>query len=179
MQLWRPCDAVETAVAWKAAIELRDGPSCLVLSRQGLKHQQRSDEQIEAIARGGYVLCDCKGTPEVILIATGSEVELAMAACQSEALQDKKVRVVSMPSTSTFDRQSQEYRDSVLPPEVSARVVVEAAASAAWYKYVGSDGTVIGIDSFGESAPAKELFAYFGFTVDKVVEAVNAYLGTD
>jgi transketolase len=176
MALWRPCDAVETAVSWKAAIEHRDGPTCLVLSRQNLKHQARSAEQIENIARGGYVLRDCDGTPDVILIATGSEVELAIAACESEALEDENVRVVSMPSTTQFDRQPQDYRDSVLPPEVRARVSIEAAATAGWYKYVGMDGTVIGIDSFGESAPARELFSYFGFTVGKVVEKVKNYL---
>ena len=176
MRLWRPCDAVETAVAWQAAIERRDAPTCLVLSRQNLKHQPRSEEQVANIARGGYVLRDCEGTPVVIVIATGSEVELAMAAAESEALEDAKLRVVSMPSTSRFDNQPQEYRDAVLPPQVRARVVVEAAATAAWYKYAGLDGIVIGIDSFGESAPAKELFAYFGFTVDKVVEAINHFL---
>jgi len=179
MQVWRPCDSVETAVSWKAAIEHREGPSCLVFSRQGLKHHSRSPEQIEAIARGGYVLRDCEGTPEVIIIATGSEVELAVAAFESEVLENENIRVVSMPSTSVFEQQSQEYRDSVLPPEVSARIAVEAAVTAGWYKYVGLDGIVIGIDTFGESAPAKELFAYFGFTVDKVVEAVNSFLGTD
>jgi transketolase len=179
MQLWRPCDGVETAVSWKAAIEHRDGPSCLVFSRQGLKHQPREPEQIEAIARGGYILRDCEGTPDVIIIATGSEVELAMAACESEALENENIRVVSMPCTAVFDRQPLDYRDSVLPPTVSARIVVEAATTDSWYKYVGMDGTVIGIDTFGESAPAKELFAYFGFTVDKVVDAVNDLLGTD
>jgi transketolase len=179
MELWRPCDAVETAVSWKAAIERRDGPTCLVLSRQNLKHQARSAEQIENIARGGYVLRDCDGPPEVIIIATGSEIELAVAACESEALEDEKVRVVSMPSTTQFDRQPQDYRDSVLPPEVKARVSIEAAATAGWYKYVGMDGTVIGIDSFGESAPARELFSYFGFTVGKVVEKVKNYLQSD
>jgi transketolase len=179
MNLWRPCDTVETAVSWKAAIERRDGPSCLVFSRQSLKHQQRDPEQIEAIARGGYILRDCEGTPDAIIIATGSEVELAVAAYESEALENEKVRVVSMPCTAVFDRQPQAYRDSVLPPGVSARIVVEAAVTAGWYKYVGMDGIVIGIDTFGESAPAKELFAYFGFTVDKVVEAVNSLLGID
>jgi transketolase len=179
MQLWRPCDSVETAVSWKAAIEHRDGPSCLVFSRQGLKHQPREPEQIEAIARGGYILRDCEDTPDVIIIATGSEVELAMAACESEALENENIRVVSMPCTEVFDRQPLDYRDSVLPPTVSARIAVEASATDGWYKYVGMDGTVIGIDTFGESAPAKELFAYFGFTVDKVVDAVNDLLGTD
>ena len=179
MQLWRPCDAVETAVSWKSAIEHRDGPSCLVFSRQNLKHQPRSAEQIEAIARGGYVLRDCEGTPDVIIIATGSEVELAVAACESEALEGTSIRLVSMPSTTQFDRQPQDYRDSVLPPEISERIVIEAAASGGWYKYVGIDGIVIGMDSFGESAPAKELFSYFGFTVNKVVEAVNSLTGSD
>ena len=179
MNLWRPCDTVETAVSWKAAIERRDGPSCLVFSRQGLKHQARSPQQIEAIARGGYILRDCEGTPDAIIIATGSEIELAVAAYESEALENEKIRVVSMPCTAMFDRQPQDYRDSVLPPSISARVAVEAAVTAGWYKYVGLDGIVIGIDTFGESAPAKELFAYFGFTVDKVVEAVNSLIGTD
>ncbi len=179
MQLWRPCDAVETAVSWKSAIERRDGPSCLVFSRQNLKHQQRSAEQIEAISCGGYVLRDCDGTPDAIIIATGSEVELAMAASETEALEEMKIRVVSMPSTTQFDRQTKEYRESVLPPGVKARLVVEASVSAGWYKYVGLDGTVIGMDTFGESAPAKELFAYFGFTVDKVVEAVKNLLKSD
>jgi len=179
MQVWRPCDTVETAISWKAAIERRDGPSCLVFSRQGLKHQSRTAEQIEAIARGGYVLRDCEGTPDAIIIATGSEVELVMAACESEALENRKVRVVSMPSTSVFDSQPEEYRDSVLPPDVTARIAVEAAVTAGWHKYVGSGGIVIGMDTFGESAPAKELFAYFGFTVGKVVEAVNSFAESD
>ena len=177
LTVWRPCDTVETAVCWKAAIEHRDGPSCLVFSRQGLKFQQRSDEQIADIERGGYILRDCEGSPDVIIIATGSEVELAVAAYESEALQNENLRLVSMPSTEVFDRQPQEYRDSVLLPGVSARVAIEAASTSAWYKYVGLDGIVIGIDAFGESAPAKELFAYFGFTIDKVVNAVNGLLG--
>ncbi|MEE8366042.1 MAG: transketolase [Gammaproteobacteria bacterium] len=172
MQVWRPCDAVESAVSWKAAIEHRDGPTCLVFSRQSLPHQTRDANQITAISKGGYILRDCEGTPEAIIIATGSEVELATGAAASEALAEKKIRVVSMPSTTVFDAQSVEYRESVLPPGVTARVAVEAAVSDGWYKYVGLDGTVVGIDTFGESAPAKELFAYFGFTVDKVVEAV-------
>ena len=179
LTVWRPCDGVETAVSWKAAVENDKGPTCLILSRQGLRHQSRDAEQIAAIERGGYVLRDCEGDPEAIIIATGSEVELAMAAAGSEALEDVKVRVVSMPSTSVFERQPQEYRDAVLPPAVTARVVIEAAATGGWYKYVGLDGAVIGIDSFGESAPAKELFSYFGFTVGKVVDAVSGLLGTD
>jgi transketolase len=174
MQVWRPCDAVESAVSWKAAIDNREGPSCLVFSRQDLAHQTRSSEQIQAIYKGGYILKDCEGTPDAIIIATGSEVELAMGAAGSEALSEKKVRVVSMPSTTVFDRQTAEYRESVLPATVSARVAVEAAVADGWYKYVGLNGVVVGMNTFGESAPAKELFAYFGFTVDKVVEAVNS-----
>ena len=178
MNVWRPCDSVESAVSWKAAIEHREGPSCLVFSRQALAYQKRTTDQIEAIAKGGYILRDCEGTPDAIIIATGSEVELAIDAAQVEALADRKIRVVSMPCTSVFDRQSVEYRESVLPASVTARVAVEAAVSDGWYKYVGLNGAVIGINTFGESAPAKELFAYFGFTVNKVVEAVNNVMGT-
>ena len=177
MQVWRPCDTVESAVSWKAAIEHREGPSCLIFSRQGLPHMRRSAEQIAAISRGGYILKDCEGTPEAIIIATGSEVELAMKAVESEALAERNIRVVSMPSTSVFDQQSKDYRESVLPARVSARVAVEAAVTQGWYKYVGLQGAVVGIDSFGESAPAKELFAYFGFTVEKVIEKVSQVAG--
>ncbi|HFB97999.1 MAG TPA: transketolase, partial [Bryobacterales bacterium] len=149
MSVWRPCDAVATAVAWKMAVLRKDGPTSLVLSRQGLPHQERSDEQIALIERGGYVLKDCDGKPDVILIATGSEVALAMEA--AAAVTDKKVRVVSMPSTDVFEKQDAEYRESVLPSDVTARVAVEAAATGFWYKYVGTQGAVIGIDRFGES----------------------------
>ena len=176
MQVWRPCDAVESAVCWKAAIEHHEGPSCLVFSRQDLAHQTRSSKQIRAITKGGYILKDCENTPDVIIIATGSEVELAMGAAESEALAEKNIRVVSMPSTTVFDQQSPEYRESVLPAAVTARVAVEAAAVDGWYKYVGMNGAIVGMNTFGESAPAKELFAYFGFTVDKVVEAVNSLI---
>ena len=179
MQVWRPCDTVESAVSWKAAIEHHEGPSCLVFSRQDLAHQTRNSKQIRAISRGGYILKDCEEKPDVIIIATGSEVALAMGAAGSEALAEKNIRVVSMPSTTVFDRQSMEYRESVLPAEVTARVAVEAAVTDGWYKYVGLSGVVIGMNTFGESAPAKELFAYFGFTIDKVVEAVNRLIGTD
>ena len=178
MQVWRPCDAVESAVCWKAAIEHHEGPSCLVFSRQDLAHQTRSSKQIRAITKGGYILKDCENTPDVIIIATGSEVELAMGAAESEALAEKNIRVVSMPSTTVFDQQSPEYRESVLPAAVTARVAVEAAVVDGWYKYVGMNGAIVGMNTFGESAPAKELFAYFGFTVDKVVEAVNSLIGT-
>jgi transketolase len=168
--VWRPCDAVESAVAWRAAIERRDGPSCLVFSRQNLPHQPRNDAQIADIARGGYVLKDSAGTPELILIATGSEVGLAMDAAGQ--LGDG-VRVVSMPSTNVFDRQDAAYRESVLPRAVRRRVAIEAGVTDFWRKYVGLDGAVIGIDRFGASAPAEKLFPHFGFTVEKVVEAAK------
>jgi transketolase len=172
MNVWRPCDTVESAVAWQAAIEKQDGPSCLIFSRQGLPHQKRSAQQIADIRKGGYILKDCDGTPDVIIIATGSEVGLAMGA--AEQLGGKKVRVVSMPSTNVFDAQDDAYRESILPSSVTARVAVEAAVTGGWYKYVGLNGAVVGIDRFGESAPAGELFEYFGFTVDNVVKAVNS-----
>ncbi|HZH42840.1 MAG TPA: transketolase [Lysobacter sp.] len=172
--VWRPCDAVESAVAWRCAIERRDAPSCLVFSRQNLPHQPRSAEQVQAIARGGYVLRDAGGTPDVILIATGSEVGLAMQAADVLAGEGIKVRVVSMPSTDVFDRQDAEYRESVLPRAVRRRVAIEAGVSDFWAKYVGLDGAVIGIDRFGASAPAEVLFPHFGFTVERVVQAAKA-----
>ena len=174
MAVWRPCDTVESAVCWKLAIERKEGPSCLIFSRQDLAHQARSDEQIENIARGGYILKDCAGTPDAIIIATGSEVALAMDA--AEKLSGKKIRVVSMPSTTAFDAQDDSYKESVLPGSVTARVAVEAAVTDGWYKYVGLNGKVIGINRFGESAPADELFKEFGFTVDNVVKAVEEVL---
>ena len=174
MQVWRACDTVESAVSWRAAIERTDGPSCLIFSRQGLPFQQRSEEQIANISKGGYVLKDCDGTPDAIIIATGSEVALAMGA--AEQLADKKIRVVSMPCTNVFDAQDEAYKESVLPSAVTARVAVEAAVTDGWYKYVGANGAIVGIDRFGESAPAGELFEYFGFTVDNVVKAVNSVL---
>ncbi|MGV6810373.1 MAG: transketolase [bacterium] len=170
MSVWRPCDGVETAMAWKHAIEYKEGPSSLIFTRQGLPHQARSDEQLANIAKGGYVLKDCDGTPDAIVIATGSEVALAMGAAEAS---DKKVRVVSMPSTDVFDAQDADYKESVLPAAVTARVAVEAATKDGWYKYVGLNGKVIGMESFGESAPAGELFKYFGFTVENVVAAIN------
>ncbi len=171
MQVWRPCDTVESAVAWQAAIEARNNPSCLIFSRQGLPHQQRSAEQIANIRKGGYVLKDCEGTPDCIVIATGSEIGLAVAAAQAS---NKKVRVVSMPSTNVFDAQDDDYKESVLPAAVTARVAVEAAVTDGWWKYVGSSGKVIGIDRFGESAPAGELFELFGFTAENVGAAIEA-----
>jgi len=176
MAVWRPCDAVESAVAWAQAVERKTGPSCLIFSRQNLPHMERSGEQLSAIARGGYVLKDCEGTPEAILIATGSEVELAVNACEELSKKGRKVRVVSMPSTDTFDAQDAAYRESVLPSKVRARVAVEAGVTAFWAKYVGLDGKVIGIDRFGESAPADKLFKEFGFTTENVVKAVESII---
>jgi len=174
MDVWRACDTVESAVSWKAALDKKDGPSCLIFSRQNLQFQQRSAEQLANIAKGGYVLMDCDGTPDAIIIATGSEVELGMAAAKQ--LSGKKIRVVSMPCTNVFDAQDDAYKESVLPASVTARVAVEAAVTDGWYKYVGLNGAVVGIDRFGESAPADQLFEYFGFTVDNVVKAVNGVL---
>ena len=168
--VWRPCDAVESAMAWKCAIERRDGPSCLVFSRQTLPHQPRDEGQLLDIARGGYVLKDSVGAPELILIATGSEVALAMGAAKQ--LGDK-VRVVSMPSTDVFDRQDAAYRDSVLPKAVRKRVAIEAGVGDFWRKYVGLDGAVVGIDRFGASAPIEALMPHFGFTVEHVVEVAK------
>ncbi|MEN8166849.1 MAG: transketolase [Pseudomonadota bacterium] len=170
MDVWRPCDSVETAVAWKAAIDKKDGPSCLIFSRQGLAHQERSEEQVANITKGGYVISDCDGTPDVIVIATGSEVDLAVKAAAESS---KKVRVVSMPNTSAFDAQDAAYKASVLPAAVTARVAVEAAVTDGWYKYVGLNGKVIGINRFGESAPASQLFNEFGFTVENVLAAID------
>ncbi len=176
--VWRPCDAVESAVSWRAAIERKDGPSCLVFSRQNLVHQPRSAQQVEEIARGGYVLLDKGGrdgaAPDVILIATGSEVGLATKAADTLAGSGKRVRVVSMPSTDVFDRQDAAYRESVLPNACRKRVAIEAGVSDFWRKYVGLDGAVIGIDTFGASAPIEALMPHFGFTVEHVVEAANA-----
>ncbi|MCD9007760.1 transketolase [Luteimonas sp. XNQY3] len=169
--VWRPCDAVESAVAWKSAILRQDGPSCLIFSRQNLPHQARDTAQVADIARGGYVLKDSVGTPEIILIATGSEIGLATQA--AERLGDT-VRVVSMPSTDVFDRQDAAYRESVLPNAVRKRVAIEAGVTAFWRAYVGLDGAVIGIDTFGASAPADKLFQHFGITVEKIVEAAKA-----
>lgn len=176
MQVWRPCDAVESAVSWKAAIDRKDGPSCLIFSRQNLPHINRTPAQIAAIARGGYVVQDSEGTPDAIIIATGSEVELAVKAASELAGKGKKIRVVSMPSTNVFDSQDQSYRDAVLPPSVTKRLAVEAGVTDGWWKYVGSNGKVLGLDRFGESAPAGLLFKEFGFTVENVVKHVESIL---
>ena len=169
MSVWRPCDAVETAVSWKAAIERSAGPTSLVFSRQNLAHQSRTAEQVAAIARGAYVLKDCEGTPELLIIATGSEVEICVDAVTQLQAKGIKARLVSMPSTDVFEAQDDAYRESVLPSSVRARVAVEAAAADYWYKYVGLDGKVIGMRSFGESAPGPVLMKEFGFTAENVV----------
>ena len=176
MSVWRPCDAVESAVAWKFAIERKTGPSSLIFSRQNLPHQKRDAAQLAAITRGGYVLSEAEGgKPQAIIIATGSEVGLAMEAQKLLAAKGKKVRVVSMPSTDVFDAQDAAYRDAVLPRGVK-RVAVEAGVTACWYKYVGTDGKVVGLDRFGESAPAGALFKHFGFTPENVAKAVEEIL---
>ena len=176
MSVWRPCDAVETAVAWRHALENDTGPTSLVLTRQGLPHQQRSDEQVAAIARGGYVLRDCDGTPDVLLIATGSEIALALGAAEALASDGVKARVISLPSTDVFDGQDADYRESIMPAGVTARVAIEAGVTGGWWRYVGPQGRVIGLDRFGASAPAGELFEHFGFTIDKVVAAAKESL---
>ncbi|MBE0365218.1 transketolase [Pseudoalteromonas ulvae UL12] len=165
---WRPCDQVESAVAWKAAIERKDGPTSLIFSRQNLAQQTRSAEQLANVAKGGYVL-SCDGNPEIILIATGSEVQLAQDSAAELRAQGKQVRVVSMPSTDVFEAQDAAYKESVLPAAISRRVAIEAGIADYWYKYVGLNGAVIGMTTFGESAPAGELFKHFGFTVDNIV----------
>jgi len=165
---WRPCDQVESAIAWKAAIERTDGPTTLIFTRQGLPQQSRNAQQLSDVERGGYVLVDSDVVPEIILIATGSEVHLAVEAATKLNLEGTPTRVVSMPCTDLFDRQSGEYKETVLPRSVTKRVAVEALAKDTWYKYVGLDGAVVGMDSFGESAPASDLFSYFNITTDAV-----------
>ncbi len=171
--LWRPCDAVESAVSWKKAIERKDGPTCLIFSRQNLAHQARDERQLANIERGGYVLHDVANF-DVIVIATGSEVELAMQTAKQLDAQGIKARVVSMPSTNTFDKQDKAYRESVLPSSCRKRIAIEAGVTDFWRKYVGLDGAVIGIDSFGASAPIDALYKHFGITVDAAVAAAKA-----
>lgn len=167
LAVWRPCDAVESAVAWRSAVESQETPSCLLFSRQNLAHQTRTDAQLADIEKGAYILSDCEGTPELILIATGSEVELAMQA--KAQLSGRAVRVVSMPSSTVFDAQSAEYKEQILPAAVSKRLAIEAGIADFWYKYVGLNGDVVGMQGFAASAPAGELFEHYGFTVDAVV----------
>ncbi len=173
MSVWRPCDGVETAVAWQAAIERRDGPTCLLLSRQKLAHQERSPEQTENIARGGYVLLDSDGVPALIIIATGSEVALAVEAARRYP---GRVRVVSMPACDVFDAQDQAYRDQVLPAEVDRRIAIEAGVTPLWYKYVGGNGRIIGLDRFGESAPYADVYEHVGITVERLAGIVEDML---
>lgn len=174
VSVWRPCDAVETTVAWQAAINRTTGPTCLLLSRQNLRHQQRNFETLLTIKRGGYILKDCEDTPEIIIIATGSEVGIAMAvAAELEASGKPCVRVVSMPSTDVFAQQETSYQEMVIPKHIKRRIAIEAAASDLWYKYVGQAGIIIGLDRYGESAPANALYDYFGFTVDKIVAKIQ------
>ncbi|WP_416777719.1 transketolase [Xenorhabdus budapestensis] len=176
MSTWRPCDQVESAVAWKYAIERKNGPTSLIFSRQNLAQQERIAEQLANIEKGAYILKDCAGQPELILIATGSEVELAVKAAEQLSAKGRKVRVVSMPSTDVFDKQDAAYREAVLPAAVSARVAIEAGISDYWFKYVGINGAIVGMDTFGESAPADALFKEFGFTVENVVAKATALL---
>jgi transketolase len=177
MSLWRTCDAVETAVAWKYAIENQTGPTALLLSRQNLPHMVRNREQLADIAKGGYILQDCGcNNPDAIIIATGSEVELAVNAAKVLTDKGRKIRVVSLPSVDVFEAQDEAYRQSVLPDNINARVIIEAGVTGGWYKYVGARGRIIGLDHFGESAPANELFKLFGFTVDNVVATVEAVI---
>ena len=176
LDTWRPCDQVETAVAWTQMIERKCGPSDIVLTRQGLEQLPRTPEQIAAIAKGGYILKDCDGTPDLIYIATGSEVALAFHAAEELAKEGKKVRVVSMPCCEEFDRQSAEYKEQVLPAAVRARVAIEAGTTTTWYKYVGLDGKVLGLDHYGASAPAEKLFERYGFTVANAVAVGKSVL---
>ncbi len=176
MSTWRPCDQVESAVAWKYAIERQNGPTSLIFSRQNLAQQPRTAQQLADIEKGAYILKDCAGQPEVILIATGSEVELAVKAFEQLTAEGRKARVVSMPSTDAFDKQDAAYRESVLPSAVTARVAVEAGIADYWFKYTGMQGAIVGMHSFGESAPAGQLFSEFGFTVENVVSQAKALL---
>ena len=173
---WRPCDQVESAIAWQYAIERKNGPTALIFSRQNLKQQDRSAEQLANVYRGGYILNDCTGTPELIIIATGSEVELAVEAYHKLTEAGKKIRVVSMPSTDAFDKQDETYKESVLPSSVTARLAIEAGISDYWYKYVGLNGKVVGMTTFGESGPADQLFKEFGFTIDNVLNQAKSLL---
>lgn len=177
MDVWRPCDTIETVVAWQAAIERTDGPSSLILTRQGLPFQSRSDAQLEAVRRGAYVLFDLGSEPELIIIATGSEVHLAIEAAQEIAGDGRSVRVVSMPCAEAFERQSESWREQVLPAAVTRRIAIEAGSTGLWHRYVGPQGKIIGLDHFGESAPASELFEKYGFSTGNVLKIARELLG--
>ncbi|MDN5938360.1 MAG: transketolase, partial [Salinisphaera sp.] len=176
LHVWRPADDVETAVAWRAALEREDGPSALALTRQGVAHQERDQACLETVARGGYILWEPEAEPEAIVIATGSEVELAVAAARTLADEGRAVRVVSMPCVAVFDAQNAAYRARVLPPELTRRVAVEAGVSQYWWKFVGSAGRVLGVDDYGESAPYEEVYAHFGLTEAGVAQALRELL---
>ena len=176
MAVWRPADSVETAVAWKAALMYRNGPTSLILSRQNLPHLTRTQGQLQDVERGGYVLLDCAGTPEAIVIATGSEVSIALQAVQQLQGDGRQIRLVSMPSTTAYDAQPESWKQQVLPKEVRKRVAVEAAHTDFWYKYVGLDGAILGMRSFGESAPGPIVMKYFGFTPEAIVDAIEELL---
>ncbi|MBP4134545.1 transketolase-like TK C-terminal-containing protein, partial [Gallibacterium anatis] len=176
LETWRPCDQVESAIAWQAAVERAEGPSALIFTRQNLAQMDRNAEQLANVRRGAYILKDCEGTPELIFIATGSEVELAVKAAEQLTAEGHKVRVVSMPSTNVFDKQDAAYKESVLPSNIKKRVAIEAGIADFWYKYVGLEGRIVGMNRFGESAPAGELFKLFGFTVDNVVAKAKEIL---
>ncbi|MFW5735296.1 MAG: transketolase-like TK C-terminal-containing protein [Oceanidesulfovibrio sp.] len=178
MNVWRPCDAVETAVAWKSAIERSDGPTSLVLSRQTLAHQERDGATRANVSRGGYILKNCEGTPDIIFLATGSEVELAMRSAEELEQVGHHVRVVSIPCMEVFEDQDADYKESVLPEHVDARVAVEAGTPEPWFRYVGRRGAVLGMERFGESAPGGQLFEYFGFTVDNLVSLALRTMST-
>ncbi len=176
MHVWRPCDAVESVVAWKNAIEKKDGPSCLLFTRQGVKHQQRNNRQVQNISKGGYVLADCNKIPELIIIATGSEIEIAMEATKELQSQGKQVRLVSMPCAEQFEQQSNDYKQEVLPNSCQKRLAIEAAQGDFWHKYVGLNGHIISQNTFGESAPGSVLFKHFGFTSKRVIEGAQRLL---
>ena len=176
MSLWRPCDAVETAIAWQAAIERRDGPTSLLFSRQNLAHLNREESQLNNIKRGGYILYGDAKDPELIIIATGSEVEMAINVAMELSAQNKKIRVISMPSADVFDKQDEKYKETVLPSSCRSRVAIEAGVTDYWRKYIGLDGIALGVDSFGESAPAKNVFEYFGLTEKNLKKVISDYL---
>ena len=177
VDIWRPCDTIESAVAWKAGIEKKDGPVCLAMSRQNLKPQVHSKEQLADIAKGAYILMDSGQTPDIIFIATGSEVELARAGAKILQAEGKNVRVVSMPCADVFDRQDSAYKEKILPKAVRRRIALEAGSADFWYKYVGLDGAIIAMTGFGESAPASKLFPYYGFSLDNLLEKSKELLG--
>ena len=173
LAVWRPCDATETAVAWKQAFQRQEGPTALVFSRQSLQHQERNKDQVNSIQLGGYILKDCDSLPEIIIIATGSEVNICADAVSALHLEDIAVRLVSMPCVETFLKQTQDYQDTILPPSVRRRLSVEAASSDYWRKFVGIDGETIGMESFGASAPGNILLDHFGFTTNNVIQTIR------